>query len=214
MEHLVGDLFKCNHCHLVSSDISPDPSMYDRSYEIKYSRYESTPTGRDIQNLRCEIVRRHLKLGPKYYLLDFGCGVGSFVKFMDTDHYINVEGFDINPHVKFCDISVLFKRYDIVTFWDSLEHLKNPIQIIKGLNPKYLFICSPSIDDWGRGAKELNQWRHYMPQEHCHYFCKNSLTHLLSFCGYKILEVNYDESKLRRGGGDKNIITIAAKKEG
>ncbi len=208
---LPKDLHTCSVCGLISSDIDPDPSIYDRSYEIKYSRYENTPIGREIQNLRCEVVRRHLKLGPEYNLLDFGCGVGSFVKFMDTDHYINVEGFDINPYVKFCDISVLFKRYNVVTFWDSLEHLRDPVKIIRGLNPEYLFICSPSTDDWDG---DITQWRHYMPQEHCHYFNKLSLTVLLEDCGYKVLEVTYDESKLRRGGGDKNIITIAAKKEG
>ena len=220
MAHLVEDLFRCDGCGLISSDIPPDLAIYDRSYEIKYKRYEPTVTGQNIQGLRYNIVRRHLPLGEgayiafKYNLLDFGCGVGSFLKWAKSDLYIDMKGFDPNPHIEFCDVAVLFDHYDVVTFWDSLEHLKNPDRIIRGLNPEYLFICTPSIDDWHRGLRGLISWRHYMPLEHCHYFCEESLTKLLELCNYEILEVNYDESKERRGGGDKNILTIAAKRRG
>ena len=205
MHHLTKDLFICDDCGLVSSNIFPDPSIYDRSYEIKYSRYESTKIGEKIQEFRYQIVKRHIKSGK---VLDFGCGVGSFLKrFIEPE--IQAVGFDINPYVEFCDIATLFDKYDAVTFWDSLEHLKDPASIIKGLNPEYVFVCTPSLDDH---KGEITDWRHYMPVEHCHYFHRYSLTAFLEHCGYELLGVNYGESRFRNGGGDKNILTMAAKR--
>lgn len=216
MTHLEKDLFICDNCHLVSSNISPDPSIYDRSYEIKYDRYERTATGQKIQKLRHDCVKRHIPSSGRIRLLDFGCGVGSFLKVFINNN-IRTDGYDINPYTNFCDISVLFKKYEVVTFWDVIEHLRYPAPIIKALNPIYLFVCTPSIDDWTNQSRNdypwmLTEWRHYMPVEHCHYFNEQSLTSLIKSCGYKILEVNYNESGPRDGGKNKNILTVAAKK--
>lgn len=206
MRHLTKDLFICDHCELVSSNISPDVSIYDRSYEIKYSRYGTTKIGVLIEEFRYQMVKRHVNNGN---ILDFGCGVGSFLNKFVLDPQFTITGFDINPYTQFCDVSKLFGDYDIVTFWDTLEHVHDPIRIIKGLTPEYIFACTPSIDDWGH---DLTEWRHYMPVEHCRYFCENSLENFLAHCGYCILEVSYGESKFRNGGGDKNILTVAAKR--
>ena len=63
MTHLTEDLYQCDECELVSSSIAPDLSIYDRSYEIKYDRYERTAAGSCIQNLRAECVWRHVFAG-------------------------------------------------------------------------------------------------------------------------------------------------------
>jgi len=121
---------------------------------------------------------------------------------------VKTTGFDINPYTQFCDVTALFGKYEVVTFWDSIEHLKTPHTIIQALSPEYLFVCTPSTDD----SEHITKWRHYMPVEHCHYFNEQSLVALIKACGYEILEVNYNESGPRDGGGDKNILTIAAKR--
>jgi hypothetical protein len=209
MTHLTEDLYICK-CGLVSSIISSDVSIYDRSYEIKYARYSGTKTGSRVLAERCAVVERYLpRNSPSTWwkLLDFGCGSGNFLNSLEG---IDAYGFDVNPYGNYCDVSVLLDRYQIVTFWDSLEHLKDPIRIIEGFNPRLLFVCTPSTDDFHLGREHLTKWRHYMPQEHCHYFNEKSLTALLEKCGYDILEVNYNESIPRAGGGDKNILTVAA----
>jgi hypothetical protein len=208
MRHLTEDLYICD-CGLVSSVISPDISIYDRSYEIKYDRYSRTKTGDRVLAERYAILMRHIPTPNSlpWKLLDFGCGSGNFTNSLTG---IDGYGFDVNPYGNYCDVSVLLDKYDIVTFWDSLEHLKDPVKVIRGFAPEYLFICTPSTDDFHLGLEHLTQWRHYMPQEHCHYFNEESLTALLDRCGYDILEVNYNESIPRAGGGDKNILTIAA----
>jgi len=207
MKHLVDDLHICNECGLISSDIKPDPSMYDKSYIIKYKRYEKSPIGVELQRIRHEIVKRHIQHGR---LLDFGCGVGTFVKHCNKNGF-KAEGFDINAYGDYCDINTLLQPYEIVTFWDSIEHLKNPTRTIEGFESEYLFISTPSIDDFSPDNKKLPLWRHYMPEEHVHYFSMKSLRELFKVCRYKVLEVNYNESLYRNGGGAKNIVTIAGR---
>ena len=197
MRHYDKDLWVCQKCSLFSSNLKPDVSLYDKSYVVKYGSYENTKLGKHIQATRLLFVRRWATEGK---LLDFGCGVGSFVK---ACH--GAVGFDINPYSDYCNIGTLFDKYHIVTFWDCLEHLTDPVKIIKGLNPEYLFVCTPSTDD---SKTKLTEWRHYMPGEHVHYFNESSLRALLDKCGYEVFEVNYDESELRRGGGPKNILSM------
>lgn len=202
MRHKMNDLFICDQCGLVSSDIMPDPSIYDRSYTIKYERYEATEKGYLINKYRVDTVSRFTTDGP---VLDFGCGVGSFVDLWNMKRGYSAVGFDLNPYGGFTDITVLFQKNKIVTMWDSVEHLPNPVKVIKGLKPNFIFICTPSTDDY---TKEFTTWRHYMPNEHCHYFNAKSLTALLNVCGYDQILEDYGESELRDSGGSKNIITV------
>lgn len=138
-------------------------------------------------------------------MLDFGCGSGSFVRAC-IKQKIKAVGFDINPYSEYCDISLLFNGHSTVTFWDSLEHLSNPKQIIKGLNGKLIFVSTPSTD--GHDNINLYKWKHYYPGEHVHYYNERSLIELLTVCGYSIVYKSYGESECRRGNSNKNILTV------
>lgn len=208
MSHLIDDLHICSQDTLISSDMPADKSIYDKSYEIKYKRYEKTETGEEISKARFELVHRYVSTGR---LLDYGCGVGSFIKHCNYNGMV-AQGFDINPYGDYCYPEVLLSQYDIVTFWDAIEHIENPVRLIKGLNPQYVFLCTPSTDDFKGRKSDIVTWRHYYPGEHVHYFNERSLSALLETCGYTVLEANYDESQLRVGGGDKNIISIGGKR--
>lgn len=211
MNHLVADLYRCSECELISCSTPLDKSIYDKSYCLKYNRYIKTELNTKIQAQRAAFVSRHLeRLHIQRTLLDYGCGSGSFLAQLDGE-YAEVSGFDINPYEKYFNIDVLFKKYDVVTFWDSIEHLENPISIIKGLQPKSIFLSAPSTDDIE--IKDILTWRHYKPEEHTHLFNLRSITLLLKKAGYRVIEHNYGESSLRTGGGNKNILSIASIKE-
>lgn len=211
MTHLKDDLFICDKCCLISSNTTPDLSLYDKSYLTKYKRYEKTGTGKQLQDFRYHLLRRRSLNGKQLRILDFGCGSGNFVNFcIDQGHIVS--GFDINPYGDYSDIAVLFGTYDVVTFWDSLEHLPDPIKVIKGINAEWIFICTPSTDDY-QGA-DMSFWHHYYPGEHIHYFNKESLLALLTHCGYENIGVDYTESAFRKSGGSRNIITVSAQKRG
>ena len=209
MNHLQSDLWICDHCGLISSTIPPDHTQYDKSYVIKYRRYERSKDGQAIQQLRADMVRRNT-FGVNT-VLDFGCGVGSFIKEIAKDGNFIARGYDINPFGGFNNVEILFQPWDVATFWDSLEHMERPRDLIVGLKPKYIFACAPCLDDW---KGEITDWKHYYPGEHLHYFTEASFRKLLEYSGYEVVEVNFYESKHRRGGGEKNIISIGGRKRG
>ena len=208
MFFLKDDLYYCEHCNHVSSNIDPDPSIYDRSYTIKYSRYEHSELNEKIQNERFLSLPSVESRGR---ILDFGCGVGSFVNYANC-HGSEAAGFDINPYSCYCNIEYLFKyKYSTLTLWDSIEHLRNPAFIINGINPKHLVVSTPCTDD--SSHLDLTKWKHYMPNEHCHYFSQQSLLALFKLLGFVPYTINFNESKHRIGDGKKNIITIGGTRE-
>jgi hypothetical protein len=204
MDHLASDLYKCADCELVSSDVKPDLCLYDKSYLRKYERYANTEIGDKINAVRIEFSKRNIKTtGAR--LLDFGCGSGSFVDACILDG-IDAYGFDINPYSRYCIIERLFKTYEVVTFWDSLEHISHPKEIIEGLRPGAVFISTPSTDDYK--GEDLTKWHHYYPGEHVHYFNERALRRLFATCGYEVVDMSYEESTCRTSGRTKNILTI------
>jgi len=207
MKFLTEDLYICSSCSHISSSIKPDTSIYDKSYVIKYSRYERSDINKKLQSARLSILQSLSSLKELEPILDFGCGVGSFVRHCQS-LLLKVQGFDINPYSEFCNVETLFQRYSSVTFWDSLEHLSNPVDVIEGLKPKYIAACAPCTDDFKCGLENLTQWHHYMPQEHCHYFSEESLVKLFESCGYSVVTKEFVESDIRRSGGHKNIVSI------
>ena len=210
MAHLVEDLFICSDCTLISSTVQPDPSIYDKSYVLKYQRYEKTELNEKINAHRLSVLKEFYNGGR---VLDYGCGVGSFVKYANL-HGIQTHGYDINPYGAFYDPTVLLKDNKIMTLWDSIEHITDPMALIQGIDPDAICICTPSTDDWTGKKSDLMQWRHYMPEEHVHYFNERSLNALLESMGYKSEYLSYEESEMRKGGGNLNIITIGGVKNG
>jgi hypothetical protein len=202
MSRLVDDLYICSDCTLISSDISPDASIYDKSYVLKYQRYEKTVTNRNINEYRFGRIPSGTK-----GLLDYGCGVGSFVKYCNINGLV-AHGYDLNPYGDYCDPAILMDEYDTVSFWDSIEHIVDPVRLIRGIGARSIVISTPSTDDFKGKKSDIPKWRHYMPEEHVHYFNEKSLRALLESAGYEVVFVDYGESEFRQGGGDKNIITI------
>lgn len=205
MQHFIEDLFRCKYCQLISCDTPLDKSIYDKSYCLKYQRYAQRAENIPLQQLRLDFIKKHIKEGR---LLDFGCGNGSFLRYVDGQ--FENSGFDINPYSGFLNVDVILHDYDIVTFWDSIEHLENPQKIIKGIGPEYIFLSTPSTDDID--LSNILSWRHYIPEEHAHFFNIYSIKKLLNSTGYEVIDYNYNESNIRKSGGEKNILTVAARR--
>lgn len=215
MKHLVLDLHICDGCHLVSSDIGPDATMYDKSYHTKYSRYEHTDTGKAVLAVRRETAA-HMLADAAYphSILDYGCGTGSFVRHMQHAGACGF-GYDLNPYSDYCDPVVLMgRRYDLVTLWDVIEHVKDPVALLAALPSAAAVLCTPCIDDHFLGVRHLNEWHHYYPSEHVHLFGRRSLEALFAAAGYRVVLTHYRESDYRKSGGPKNIITMGGVRNG
>lgn len=148
---------------------------YDAAYFDKYRRMAETDMGREITRRRVEFVRRHHP-GP---VLDVGIGCGSFVE----AHGAAV-GADINPAGE----AWLVERglrwsggpVEAATFWDSLEHIHEPAQIL-GAVGRWVFVSVPLVPDPAR----LTSWKHFRRDEHCWYFTAAGLERFMAWHGFR-----------------------------
>jgi len=63
------------------------------------------------------------------------------------------------------------------------------------------------------GLELLKQWKHYKPKEHLFLYTKASLTLLLMWAGLVPVHWGYEESLIRPGNPNGDIITCVAQKQ-
>jgi len=206
MQHIDRDLHACPVCSLISSDLEPDIALYDEEYHAKYLRYAETGLGRRINDKRWDLVNRHMTKG---IILDFGCGCGAFVRSNPNGDY-RVVGYDINPASGSAGPESLGWHFDAATFWDSIEHLQDPCDMLKRLGPDFVFMTVP--DALSLPTPFLFSWRHYRPSEHIHYFSRPALRKMMEVCGYEILEFSTAEGEERSPADPDWLLTMAARK--
>lgn len=176
-------------------------SIYDQAYWDKYVKYEKTDLGRKLDYKRvkflCENIDRKIS---DYSILDVGIGSGSFLKWLNSNEDVKrIYGHDINKIAK--EWLVNHKMFlsdeteiDIMTFWDSLEHIPNPTDFITAYKPKYVFMSLPIFRDY----KHIINSKHFRPHEHIWYFTEEGLLDLFEDIGYEIYSRNKFEIELGR----------------
>lgn len=179
-------------------------AIYDANYHKKFLERANTEIGRKIYASRWALVERHVH-GNKT-LLDFGCASGAF--HLSTRNGYRAFGFDVNPHCGFTSLPE--EKIDILTMWDSFEHLPDPCGIIQKFFPDWVFLSTPNLESV-RG--DIREWKHYRPREHVMYFDRHSLSVIFEHLGYVIAEVNFEEGALRDPKCPEAIITVAAKRK-
>jgi 2-polyprenyl-3-methyl-5-hydroxy-6-metoxy-1,4-benzoquinol methylase len=178
--------------------------IYDAEYHKKFKERAETELGRKIYASRWALVERHAH--GKYTLLDFGCASGAF--HLNSRNGYRTFGYDVNRHCGFTSFPSC--KIDILTMWDSLEHVPDPAALIKSMSPDWIFLSTPNLESVSGPVKD---WKHYRPGEHIHYFDKHSLGVILEYLGYEIVETNFEEGALRDPECPEAIITIAARKK-
>lgn len=125
---------KCSNCGLEYT--SPNPS--DDELNLFYSHYADIRADSEITALNATQnldFMRSLGLNEQSYILDFGCGNGEFVK-IAGDRCFGVElsaakeGERVFSHIDALPIT----QYDFITLWGVLEHVNDPMQVLKDLS--------------------------------------------------------------------------------
>lgn len=179
-------------------------AIYDAKYHQKFLERANTELGKKIYAERWRFIEKYCH--GKMALLDYGCGPGAFHQ--ASRNGFQTSGYDINPH---CGFPTLPEgKIDILTMWDSLEHVPDPVGLIRSLDPKWLFLSTPNLESV-RG--DIREWRHYRPREHIYYFDRHSLSVILESAGYVILEHNFGEGALRDPQNPEAIISVVARKK-
>jgi len=146
-------------------------------------------------------------------ILDVGYGNGSFLQacsnIIPNTYGNDVSNYELPPGIQFID-NIYEPEFDVVTFYDVLEHFEN-IYDIKNLKAKYIVISVPEChhfsDDW------FDTWKHRRPDEHLWHFNKESLVNFMSELGYNCIHTSNIEDTIRKNNKEyTNILTAIFKK--
>jgi SAM-dependent methyltransferase len=189
-----GRILRCRRCRFGFSQVRPDEKQLGEMYEhMEIGLYESESIGRSISALRqLKVIERYAT--PPRRLLDIGCASGLFLR-QAIDAGWDGEGIEpCEPlvrrarHVLGSEARIHFATlqaapvteasFDVVTLWDVLEHVPNPIGFLalagSLLKPGgVLFANVPNLDSI-QARLLRSKWPLILP-EHLNYFNRNNL---------------------------------------
>ena len=187
---------------------------YNYDYSNKYNSYGEK--GNYLGYLRLGALLGALKTIPEK-ILDVGYGNGSFLAAAKT----------IIPHCAGCDLSpypvpegcvrvesLTDAEYDVITFFDSLEHFDD-IQIIKELKCNYVYISVPWCPTTDPTSSAFVAWYHRRPNEHLWHFNENSLKTFFNECEFDCIFTMPLEDAIRKNATvapKPNILTALFKR--
>ncbi len=209
-------LIQCKQCGASSPNISfSESSGVAVGLEPKELQYEIYVKTIDRQydyrknklgSERYRYIVERLDLDPhKMQLLDVGCGAGYFLSYL-KDQKIQAKGLDTNLNtVRYCRERGLDVdsgnvadepdgKYDVVVLFDVLEHLLNPVSVMKDLvrklKPKgYVLAFTPNIHSL---SYELmgNLENTFLPFEHICFYDLKSFNFLAEKIGLQIYSLD------------------------
>ena len=196
------------------SQVGAKPFAYNQAYNETYNTEAYKRDSLRLMQIRLDIVKS--ACGHPNSLLDFGYGNGAFLTYASS-FIPNCFGFDVaetNYHEgkKWERINYLEQKGKpmVATFWDSLEHLENPEEVVRGIDAEYVCISLP----WFTYELDFNNWHHRKPDEHLHHFTPDALITLMQDCNYRLCWLGNPEDEIRKGKGfDNNIMTATFTKD-
>ncbi len=141
-------------------------------------------------------------------LLEIGCAYGIFLKVAQRD--FQVQGYDIAAgpvtYAKEClglnvycedfqNAAVEPESVDVVTMWDTIEHLPRPDlyieKVVQALKPGGFFFLTTG--DIGSQIAQVRRekWRLIHPPTHLHYFNRQTIVRLLASKGLQVVHTKY-----------------------
>ena len=169
-----------------------DKSSKSKIYQLVQRRNEK---------YKLKIISRYKPSGS---LLDYGCGDGSFLKFISNHNY-TAYGFEPNQKAK--DIAVskigqanMFssldeiedRSLDVITLWHVLEHVPNPIEIVSKLKKKlkkdgFLFIALPNYQSFDAKFYKEHWAAWDTPRHIFHYSREGGINFFFNQCKSNVL---------------------------
>lgn len=186
--------------------INREPFSYDYTY-IQTSYGGGKAPVDEMAHLRLGYLIGSLGRTPDS-ILDVGYGAGNFLK-AAKNIIPKCYGYDIPPAYPINNIDIVdniySKNYDIVTFFDSLEHFTD-IYEINNLKCNGILISLPWChyinDHW------FSQWKHRKPDEHLWHFNIDSLKKFMKSIGFSYKTHSNIEDTIRRSSDNlPNILT-------
>jgi hypothetical protein len=178
---------------------------YNFEYSNKYNNYGEKSNY--LSFLRLGVLLGNLEKIPDS-ILDVGFGNGAFLQ-AASNSIQNCYGFDISDYPvppKSIRVNSLFeKHFDVICFFDSLEHFDD-INFIDKLDCNYIFIsvpwCHYFSDNW------FMNWYHRRPNEHIWHFNEHSLVDFFNEYGFEKMYLGNFEDTIRKNDTAKGYSNI------
>ena len=196
---------KCDDCAQMFHRFVLDAEWNERRFakwmtQDAIAAFESTALQREWQfqkaaeNIAHVLRIRSLK-GTKVKLLDFGCGYGEFVAICNL-HGFRAVGVDrseakrsnaltpISP-----SLSDLSGPFDVITLFEVLEHLDQPLQVLQQLTaittPGGILILETPDCTGVTDIKTLDDYRKIHPLDHINAFTPATLSKIAARAGFE-----------------------------
>jgi len=208
-------ILRCRSCGLVRTEPRLTNAAFELCYRHDYwgrTNAESLDWVRRDQRHRTGFLSRFRAGGS---VLDVGCGLGLFLRALDPAHWnrYGVEpmsmpyqeaarwlGPDRISRSELTVAGLPAEQFDVVTFWDSLEHLSDPRpaldEAFRLLRPQGLVLVSlPNFESYqARHFRE--DWFELSVPYHLYHYTPASVTRLLETCGFRVLLLENGESRV------------------
>jgi 2-polyprenyl-3-methyl-5-hydroxy-6-metoxy-1,4-benzoquinol methylase len=203
-------LVLCDKCNTKITSPRPDQIEINKYYESP-DYISHTNQGNNIINKLYKIIRSYTinskiklinNLTEKGKILDIGCGTGEFLIKCKKNKW-EVIGIEPNINARnnnsltkenliykdFNDLNTK-KDFNIITLWHVLEHLYDPLEIMKKLRTLlkpggYLIIAVPNHESLDAKYYKEN-WAAYDVPRHLYHFSKKSINSLAKKTKFKI----------------------------
>lgn len=190
-----GEQFSIFFCSLCQNGFTlPAPKDLRNYYPKTYYSPVKSLIYNLLQYRRPKIIREYKKSGK---ILDVGCGNGSISLGMPEFSYTGVETSFAGARGKNILAGGVEKMkakpetFDIVTFWESLEHVSSPAEAVAKVHKAMkkngaLIIECPNYASFERLAFG-SKWFHLDPPRHLTHFTPAGLKHLLGKNGFEVV---------------------------
>ena len=195
--------------HWVQNKITGEIVKYDNRYIQYYEKMDDS-----MSKLRYNLLSKFVDF---HSVCDFGYGDGAFLRYcLKNGHACyghDISNYPLPDNISFVEDPRTLD-VDVITFFDSLEHIPNfdLLPFLKSIKTKNIIVSVPWMHE-RLGAEWFTRWKHRKENEHFHHFDTHGLIQLLHDANFVPIHVCNDEDAIRKSVSYlPNILTIIGKK--
>jgi 2-polyprenyl-3-methyl-5-hydroxy-6-metoxy-1,4-benzoquinol methylase len=200
-------IVECPSCGLVFFEGAAPPNLYEEAYfgGGEYFDYAAEKVVRQL-NFRRELPRLR-RLAPAGRLLEVGCAHGFFLEVAKP--FWEAKGIDVSAtavrharetygvnavEAEFLELPEEIEAYDLICFWDTIEHLPHPVRAIeraaRWLKPGGALVVTTGDIDSVVARLRKERWRQIHPPTHLYYFSPKTLRRAVVRAGLSVQDVS------------------------